>query len=113
MIECLVSLALSIHRIWPALESGAGTDDPFLNGTAIAIDVAAFGDFDQFTCEAERLGDAIVKLPRADGVDRILLPGERGDSIMVEREISGIPVPKGTWQRLITAAQTVGVAAPR
>jgi ureidoglycolate dehydrogenase (NAD+) len=113
MIECLCSLALSNPRVAPALESGAGIDDPFLNGTAIAIDLAAFGDFEQFTREADRLGDAIVKLPRADSVDRILLPGERGDSIMAEREVSGIPVPKGTWQRLVTAAQTVGVAAPK
>ncbi len=113
MIECLCSLALSNPRVAPALESGAGTDDPFLNGTAVAIDLAAFGDFDLFTREADRLGDAIAKLPRANGVERILLPGERGDSIMAEREISGIPVPQGTWQRLVAAAQTVGVSAPR
>jgi ureidoglycolate dehydrogenase (NAD+) len=113
MIECLCSLALSNPRVAPALESGAGTDDPFLNGVAIVIDLAAFGDFDMFTREADRLGDAIVKLPRANGVERILLPGERGDSIMAEREISGIPVPRGTWQRLVAAARTVGVTPPR
>jgi ureidoglycolate dehydrogenase (NAD+) len=113
MIECLCSLALSNPRIAPALETGAGTDDPFLNGTAIAIDLSAFGDFDQFTHEADRLGEAIGKLPRASGIERILLPGERGDFIMAEREISGIPVPKGTWQRVVAAAQSVGVAAPQ
>jgi ureidoglycolate dehydrogenase (NAD+) len=113
MIECLCSLALSNPRIAPTLESGSTVDDPFLNGTAVAIDLAAFGDPDLFAREADRLGDAIAALPRANGVDRILLPGERGDSIMAEREISGIPVPKGTWQRVVTAAQSVGVTAPR
>jgi ureidoglycolate dehydrogenase (NAD+) len=113
MIECLCSLALANPRVAPALESGAGTDDPFLNGTAIAIDLAAFGALDQFTAEAERLGAALAKLPRASGVERIFLPGERGDSIMAEREKSGIPVPRGTWQRVVTAAQSVGVAAPK
>jgi ureidoglycolate dehydrogenase (NAD+) len=113
MIECLCSLALSNPRIAPTLESGATTDDPFLNGMAVAIDLAAFGDLDLFRHEADRLGDAITALPRASGVDRILLPGERGDRIMAEREISGIPVPKGTWQRLVTAAQSVGVAMPQ
>ncbi len=113
MIECLCSLALANPRVAPALESGAGTDDPFLNGTAIAIDLAAFGAVDRFTAEAERLGAAIAKLPRASGAERIFLPGERGDSIMAEREKSGIPVPRGTWQRVVAAAQSVGVAAPK
>jgi ureidoglycolate dehydrogenase (NAD+) len=113
MIECLCSLALSNPRVAPTLESGALTDDPFLNGMAIAVDLAAFGDLDQFRSEADRLGDAIAALPRASGVDRILLPGERGDRIMAEREISGIPVPKGTWQRLVAAAQGIGVTAPQ
>src|SRR5262249_5095405 len=86
MIRCFCSLALSNPRVAPALETGAGTEDPFLNGTAIAIDLAAFGDFARFTEETSRLGNAIAKLPRASGVDRILLPGERGDGIMAERE---------------------------
>ena len=44
MIECLTSLLLSDPRIAPDLESWAIGDDPFLNGSVIAIDIAAFGD---------------------------------------------------------------------
>ena len=44
MIECLTSLLLSHPRIAPDLESWAIGDDPFLNGTVIAIDIAGFGD---------------------------------------------------------------------
>ena len=51
-------------------------------------------------------------LARADGVDKIMLPGERGDAIRAEREASGIPIPKGTWQRIAKAAQAVGVTPP-
>ena len=87
-------------------------EDPFLNGVAVAVDLAAIGDLDRFTTEVDRLGDALTGLPRAAGVDRILLPGERGDAILVEREANGIPVAAGTWKRLTAAAQGLGVKAP-
>jgi ureidoglycolate dehydrogenase (NAD+) len=112
MIECLCSLALSNPRIAPALMAEETTDDPFLNGVAIAVDLAAFGDLTQFREDADQLGDAISALPKADGAERILLPGERGDRIRAEREASGIPIPKGTWQRIAKVAEAVGVAIP-
>jgi ureidoglycolate dehydrogenase (NAD+) len=112
MIECLTSLLLSEPRIAPDLESWAIGDDPFLNGSVIAIDPAAFGDRDKFLREAERLGLAIAGLARAEGIDRIMLPGERGDAIRAEREKSGIPIPKGTWQRIAKTAAVLGVKPP-
>ncbi len=112
MIECLTSLLLSEPRIAPDLESWAIGDDPFLNGSLIAINVNAFGDAATFEREAERLGAAIAGLARADGVDKITLPGERGDAIRAEREKSGIPVPRGTWQRIAKTAAKLGVKPP-
>jgi ureidoglycolate dehydrogenase (NAD+) len=112
MIECLCSLTIRNPIIASALESGADWDNPFLNGAAVAIDLAAFGDADLIRQEADRLGDAILSLPTAPGVDRILLPGERGDSMLRERERSGIPLPLGTWNRLLATARGLGVAAP-
>src|SRR5262249_32637871 len=98
-------------RITPAL-TGGGVESPFLNGVAIALDLAAFGDVDVFMHEADALGDAITALPRADGVNRILLPGERGDAVLAEREVQGIPIPRGTWDRIVKAAGSVGVPVP-
>ena len=112
MIECLSSLLLSNPRIAPDLEDGSIENNPFLNGSVIAINPAAFGDRQTFEREAERLGLAIAGLPRAEGVDRIMLPGERGDAIRAEREKSGIPVPHGTWQRIGKAAEKLGVKVP-
>lgn len=111
MIECLGSLLVGNARIAPALagESGGG---PSQNGVAMAIDVAAFGDLGGFKAMADRLGDAITALPPADGVERILLPGERGDEVLAQREASGIPVPPGTWDRLVAAARALDVAPP-
>src|SRR5262249_29860858 len=113
MIECLTSLLLSESRIAPDLESWAIGDDPFLNGSVVAIDPAAFGDRDKFLREAERLGTAITVLARAEGVSRIMLPGERGDAIRAEREAAGIPIAKGTWQRIAKSAQALGVPVPQ
>jgi ureidoglycolate dehydrogenase (NAD+) len=112
MIECLTSLLLSEPRIAPDLESWAIGDDPFLNGSVVAIDPGAFGDGDKFLREAERLGIAVASLARADGVDKIILPGERGDAVRAEREVKGIPIPKGTWQRIGKAAEKLGVKPP-
>ena len=112
MIECLTSLLLSEPRVAPDLESWAIGDDPFLNGSLIAVNIEAFGDPEIFLREAERLGTAISGLDRAEGTDRITLPGERGDAIRAEREKSGIPVPKGTWQRIGKAADKLGVKLP-
>jgi ureidoglycolate dehydrogenase (NAD+) len=112
MIECLTSLLLSEPRIAPDLESWAIGDDPFLNGSVVAIDPGAFGDRAMFEREAERLGTAIAGLARADGVDEIMLPGERGDAIRAEREQNGIPIPKGTWQRIGKTAAELGVPVP-
>jgi len=112
MIECFTSLLLSEPRIAPDLESWAIGDDPFLNGSVIAINPAAFGDGAMFEREAARLGTAIAGLARADGVEQIFLPGERGDSIRAEREKNSIPIPKGTWQRIGKTAQALGVTVP-
>jgi LDH2 family malate/lactate/ureidoglycolate dehydrogenase len=103
---------LSEPRVAPDLESWAIGDDPFLNGTVIAVNIEAFGDPERFLREAERLGTAVAALDRADGVDRITLPGERGDAVRAEREKNGIPVPRGTWQRIGKAAEKLGVKMP-
>jgi ureidoglycolate dehydrogenase (NAD+) len=112
MIEILTSLLLSNPRLAPDLEDGSIEANPFLNGAAIAIDIGGFGDPTRFESEASRIGRAIAGLARADGVERIMLPGERGDAIRAEREAHGIPIPAGTWQRIAKAAQAVGVKPP-
>jgi ureidoglycolate dehydrogenase (NAD+) len=95
-----------------ALAAGGKLDEPFLNGVAIAIDLSAFGDVDAIRADADRLGEAVANLPAAEGVDRVLLPGERGAGILRARERDGIPLPRGTWRRLLAAAVSLGVEPP-
>ena len=111
MIECLASLTVGNPIIATALAAGGALDAPYLNGVAIAVDLAAFGDRDAILAEADRLGDQIAALPREDGIAQIFLPGERGDLIMEQRLRTGIPLPQGTWSRLLAAAKRLGVTA--
>jgi ureidoglycolate dehydrogenase (NAD+) len=113
MIECLCSLTVHNPIVARALEAGGTLDNPFLNGVAMAIDLAAFGAVEAIRAQADRLGDAIVALPAAAGVDRIFLPGERGDSVLQEREQNGIPLPRGTWARLLASAKDLGITPPQ
>ena len=112
MIECLCSLTVGNPIIAPALAAGGALDAPFLNGVAMAVDLAAFGDVERILAEVDRLGDQIRALPPDDNVERIHLPGERGDSILKERMRDGIPLPQGTWSRLLAAADALGVQPP-
>ncbi len=113
LIECLCSLTVHNPIIAEALEAGGSLEEPFLNGVAIALDLAVFGNPDSIRAQADRLGDAILSLPAAAGTDRIFLPGERGEAIRRERERGGIPLPRGTWDRLLACARQFGLAAPK
>jgi len=113
MIECLCSLAVSNPIIAPALAAGGPYEaSAFLNGVAVAVDLAAFGNLDGIRDEADRLGDLIHALPRDGSTERIYLPGERGDSILEQRLRDGIPLPQGTWSRLLAVAKELGVTPP-
>jgi LDH2 family malate/lactate/ureidoglycolate dehydrogenase len=111
MIECLCSIAAMNPIIAPGLASNAPLST-FLNGLAIAVDLAALGDPEAIGAEADRLGDLIAALPREEGVEQIYLPGERGDAVLEQRTREGIPLPQGTWSRLLAAAKDLGVTPP-
>jgi ureidoglycolate dehydrogenase (NAD+) len=109
MIECIASLTAANPVIAPALGGRTGTN---MNGVAIALDIAAFGDRSDFLDDVDALGHAIAAQPIAPGTQRLLLPGERGDAIRAEREQAGIPLPSGTWSGLATVAAARGIAMP-
>jgi ureidoglycolate dehydrogenase (NAD+) len=109
MIECIASLAAANPVIAPALGGRTGTN---MNGVAIALDIAAFGDRSDFLDDVDALCQAVAAQPTAPGVQRLLLPGERGDAVRAERERSGIPLPAGTWSGLAAVAAQRGIAMP-
>ncbi len=112
MIECLVSLVGGMPLIEPVLNSGKPMAGRPLHGLAIAVDIDAFGNPADFREQVDALAAILVGLPKADGVERIFAPGERGDTTLAEREAGGIPLPSGTWDRLAKVADRLGAAMP-
>jgi ureidoglycolate dehydrogenase (NAD+) len=109
MIECLASLAAGNPVIAPALGGAGGTN---MNGTAIALDIAAFGSEDAFRRDVDALAEAVANQPAAPGVERLLLPGDRGSAEAARRQHDGIPLPAGTLKGLQAAVAAAGLPMP-
>lgn len=112
MFECLTSLMVANPLIAPFIEGAPDGRRHFQNGLIIAIDISKFGDVGEYAREVDRLATAVKTLPRADGVDEILVPGERGDRVLMDRREAGIPLAQGTWDRLAKVAAPLGVEIP-
>jgi ureidoglycolate dehydrogenase (NAD+) len=112
MIECMVSLFASNPLVEPNIRPGANPTGYRQNGLAAAIDISAFTDLDTYRSEIDQLAEGLKALPKADGVDEIYAPGERGDAVLAERMKNGIPLPPGTWDRLKAEADKLGIAMP-
>lgn len=82
------------------------------NGLVAAIDISAFTDLDSYKAEVEALIREIKSLPPADGVEEILVPGERSDAIMAQREKDGFRVPAKTWAEINVIAERFGLDLP-
>lgn len=112
MIEALTSVLANNPLIEPALTASQPRSGRPNNGLAVAVDIAAFCPLEIFQENIDALARTIVALPRAEGTDTIFAPGERGDAILRKREVTGIPLPQGTWERLTEIADNLGVAMP-
>ena len=110
MIECIASLTAANPVIAPALGGWTGTN---MNGVAIALDIAAFGEREAFLDDVDALAAAVATQPTAPGHQRLMVPGERGDAVRAERERMGIPMPPGTWSGLVAVAAARGVTMPK
>jgi LDH2 family malate/lactate/ureidoglycolate dehydrogenase len=110
MFECITSLMVGPSLIGRWLTGEARLHKQ--NVVLVAVDIAAFIDLDAYKAEAEYLVAAIKDLPKADGVDEIYMPGERGDAIFEDRLKNGIPVPQTTWDEIGTVAARFGVPLP-
>jgi ureidoglycolate dehydrogenase (NAD+) len=113
MIECLTSLAVNNPLIEPVLRQGHLLNGRPINGMAMVVDVGMLGDITTYRTEVDALSKEIRKLPKAEGVDKIYAPGERGDEIKAEREANGIPLPQGTLDRLQLVAEKLAIEMPR
>jgi len=79
------------------------------NSVVAAIDIARFTDVRAYKEEVDRLIDHLKALPREEGVDEILMPGEREERFYATRVKTGIPVPPNTIANLRKLAEELGV----
>ena len=112
MVECLTSLVMANPIAAEVLEGTALGKRHRQNCLAIAVDIARFGDIGGFHREARRLIRVLKALPRAAGVDEILMPGERGRRMLERRTREGIPLPPPVVAELSKVAADLGVALP-
>lgn len=77
----------------------------------LVFNIEAFQPLEQFRATVDRM-IAITKAARkAPGVDEILVPGEPEWKTREQRLRDGIDLPQATWDRLVQAANRLGVPA--
>jgi LDH2 family malate/lactate/ureidoglycolate dehydrogenase len=74
-----------------------------------AVDITAFGDWAEYEKDIQSLIGDIRNSPRAQGIDRIFLPGEIEWLKWRERKQSGIPMPVEVLEQLQDLASELGV----
>jgi len=82
------------------------------NASMIAVDIAAFTELAAFKDNVDATLGVLKDLPRADGVDELQYPGERGAKAYASRSKGGIPIPAATWEALKKDALRAGIAMP-
>ena len=113
MIECIASLIAGNPIVAESLEDTEEGKKHRQNAFILAIDIAAFGALEQFGASLARTIAGLKGLKRQDGVAEILMPGERGDRELEERERSGIAIPAASWDAIGRVAARFGVALPQ
>lgn len=109
MFELLTSVLVAAPILTPY---HAGQKKHRQNATLIVLDPAAFGPAQEFEANVDATVGTIHGLPRAEGVEHILVPGERSAGAAEKRAESGIPVGDKLWAELTEVAGALGVALP-
>ena len=107
------ALALAIDLIGGALTgAGCASLPEYVAGNGlfmIVVDVATFQPPDQFYDMVDRLIDRVKGVPKAPGVEEILVPGEPERRTWARRAVEGFAVPDTTWNELLELAARLGV----
>jgi len=86
---------------------------PTNTGQAIlALDIAAFGDVDQFKARVDKAAHEMKGSRTLPGFDSVRLPGERSWQTRNDRVTHGVPVPGALADALTALAKELGIEAP-
>ena len=111
MFECLTGI-MAGTPVLTMLAEATGTRRHAQNAVVIAINIETFRPLGDFRRDVAALAAQIQTLPRQDGYDALLLPGERGGRTAERRRRSGIPIDQELWRKLCEIAAPLGVKAP-
>jgi len=112
MFECLTGMMVGNPLLAPTLLNLYKLHPGTQNSVVAAVDISAFTDLERYKADADLLVKAIKSLPRMEGVEEILLPGEIEDRTYAQRVREGIPLPQRTVDNLRAAAAKLGVEVP-
>ena len=112
MFECLSSLLAGNPLLAPVLAGGKPARPGAQNSVIMAVDISLFTDLHTYRENADATVAGIKGLPRCDGVDEVLVPGELEDRVAERREREGIPLPERIVVELRQVATELGVALP-
>jgi len=112
MFECLTSIMAGNPLLAPAIQRTEASPRHHQNSVVAAVDIETFSDLGRYREDVDRLIDALKTLPRAEGTEEVLAPGEPEDRVREARLRQGIPLPGGTVRNLRRVAERFGVAFP-
>ena len=75
-------------------------------------DIGQFTDLEDYKANIDEMIDGIKALPRVDGFDEVLVPGEPEYRTYLDRSKNGVPLPALTVQKLRDVAERLGVKVP-
>jgi len=100
-------------RLQPIITTLAGLTGPNLplsNAILIVVNVANFRPLADYRRDVGLLVQVVKSLPRREGFDELMLPGERGGREAELRRRNGIPLPPKLWRELGEIAKSLGIA---
>jgi len=112
LFECLTGV-LAGTPIITTLAGLTGPNLPLSNAMLIVVNVANFRPLADYRRDVGRLVEVVKGLPRREGFDELLLPGERGGREAELRRRNGIPLAPKLWRELGEIAQSLDVAPPQ
>ena len=108
--QCLTSLMANSPLIAPVLRGGVREHRQ--NSVVAAIDIGYFIEPDEYRVLLDETVDELKALPKADGHEEILMPGEPENRTLDARARDGIPLPPGTVEKLRETARRLDLTSP-
>ncbi len=112
MFECLASMMAGNPLVSPESLEKNYVHPGIQNSVVAAIDIGTFTDAETYMEDVDRLIDGLKALPKAEGFDEILMPGERGARVYEERLRNGIRLSQDTVRGLSAIAERFNVEMP-